>query len=423
MNVLVFINNLGIGGTEKAACHWACGLKQRGHSVAVLTMQDGPRRFELEANGISVFIKPMQVLQIAEAIALINPDVIHVHAPGFPHEGDLLGEALLRLPKIPVVQTNIFGRLENPKENAWTDYRLFISWTSCVQAARRSFQKLDSTFFENKSVAVYPLDPDDGPDADEIKFFRKEHGLLDSDIVFGRISRPEPNKWTDLPLQAFRLALKQNPHLKLLLREPPPAVTASLLKSKDAERFCILSATNDPSELRLTIASLDAVLHTSSIGESFGYGIAEPMNYGKPVITNSIPWGDQAQIELVRHGECGLVASTPQTMKKAILDVASDFELRASMGEKAKSHIRYLTHPKESLDRLEGILNAAIERALNPKIEEDLKRAQESGYYLDKFQFGKDWQEQLVLRSFYFRVRFHQLRKIIKTMFKLSPEI
>jgi len=49
-----------------------------------------------------------------------------------------LGQALKLLPKrIPVVQTNVFGRLNNPAEDAWTDFRLFISWMSCVQAARR----------------------------------------------------------------------------------------------------------------------------------------------------------------------------------------------------------------------------------------------------------------------------------------------
>ncbi len=411
MNVLVFLNNLGIGGTEKAACRWAWGLKDRGHAVSVLAMKDGPRCSELDAHGIPVVVTSGQAHPIAEAITTLKPDVIHAHAPGNPHEGDLLGEALLSLPKIPVVQTNIFGRFENPREDAWTDYRLFISWTSCVQAARRAFRKLDRSFFEKTSVAVYPLDPDDGPSAIEIAKFRQEHGFADADIVFGRFSRAEPNKWTDLPLAGFRLALKRNRNLKLLLREPPPAVAERLRSAPDADRFCILPATSDPAELRLTMASLDVVLHTSSIGESFGYGIAEPMNYGKPVIANSVPWIDQAQIELVRHGECGLVASIPETICNAILTLAADAGLRATMGAKAQSHIRQLASPEESLDRLEGVLMAAVQRKLNPRIDEDLRRAQEAAAFLDTHQFGNGWHEQLALRPFYYRVRFHQWRK------------
>lgn len=411
MNILIFANTLSIGGTEKAACRWAWGLKARGHSVSVLTLKDGPRRTELEAHGIPIFVTPEQAAPIVDAITSIKPDVIHAHAPGFPHEGDVLGKALANLPKIPVVQTNIFGRLENPKEDEWTDFRLFISWTSCVQAARRAFRKLDLAFFERASVASYPLDPDDGPSADEIAAFRERNGLAASNVVFGRFSRPEPNKWTDLALDGFRKALKQDRRLKLLLREPPPAIAERLRNAADADRFCILPATSDPVELRLTMASLDAVLHTSIIGESFGYGIAEPMNYGKPVIANSTPWLDQAQVELVRHGECGFIASTPSSVTSAILWLAADESLRSSLGQRAQAYIRKLADPQKSLDRLEMALSAAIHQQPNPYAEEDLMRAGEAAAYLDAQQFGHAWKEQLALRPFYYRVRFHQWRK------------
>jgi hypothetical protein len=99
-------------------------------------------------------------------------EVIHAHAPGHRHEGDVLGEGLKRLPRIPVVQTNVFGHLTNPAENAWTDFRLFISWTSCVQAARRVFRPLDENFFRRASVAVYPVDPVEPPAAADVQTFR-----------------------------------------------------------------------------------------------------------------------------------------------------------------------------------------------------------------------------------------------------------
>jgi hypothetical protein len=109
-------------------------------------MNGGPRKRDLEKAGI-----PVQIQSNPSGIAgvLVGVDVIHAHAPGYPHAGDVLGDALKLLnKKIPVVQTNIFGKLENPGENAWTDFRLFISWTSCVQAAQRSGLKLDLNFFK-----------------------------------------------------------------------------------------------------------------------------------------------------------------------------------------------------------------------------------------------------------------------------------
>jgi glycosyltransferase involved in cell wall biosynthesis len=413
MKIVVFLNQLGVGGSEKAACRWAKGLAERGHTVHVLTLKDGPRRAALEANRIEVHVVT-GVNAIRKQLEELRPDIIHVHAPGHPHEGDILGQALALIPKIPVAQTNIFGHLDNQKENAWTDFRLFISWTSCVQAARRNFQRLDKEFFRRASVAVYPLDPDDGPSPAEAENFRRRHGIKPDEILFGRLSRPEPNKWTNLVMDAFRIAATRNPQIRLLLREPPPAIARSLARASDCKRFVILPATDEVDELARTMASFDVVLHTSSVGESFGYGIAEPMNYAKPVIANSTPWQDQAQIELVRHAECGFIASTPQTMATAILKLADDVDLREKLGRNAQTHIRAVTDPVESTNRLELALENAIVKRDNPNAIEDLKRARAAAEYLDAQQFGHSLREHLALRPLYYRVRFHQWRKNLR---------
>jgi len=188
-------------------------------------------------------------------------------------------------------------------------------------------------------------------------------------------------------------------------------VANKLRASANADRFIILPATADAEELRLTFSSLDAVLHTSSIGESFGYGIAEPMNLGKPVITHSVPWGDQAQMELARPGECGLVASTPAAMANALLCLANNAPLRKRMGEQARQHIRTIANPDISIGPLEALFQAAVESRNNPFAADYLERARETAAYLDAHQFGHSLLEQLALRPFYYRVRFHELRK------------
>lgn len=412
MKVTVFLNQLGLGGTEKAAARWARGLRERGHEVHALALREGPRRSEFEKYDIEVRVISREAALIHDQLRSLQPDVIHAHAPGHPHEGDVLGEALSRLSrKIPVLQTNVFGQLDNPKENAWTDFRLFVSWTSCVQAARRQFRRLDAAFFQHASVAPYPLDSEEPPSRLAISDFRKQNGVGNDEALFGRLSRPEPNKWTDLPIKAFRLARKQNLGLKLLLREPPSAVAKELRNAGDKDQFIILPATSDPAELRLTMGSLDAVLHTSVIGESFGYGIAEPMNLAKPVIANSTPWLDQAQIELVRHGECGFIASTPRSIADAVLRLASDPALRNELGIAGQRHIRRLADPEESIERLERALSATLSGKPNPNAQEDLAAARAAAVYLDAHQFGHSWHEQLVLRPFHYRVRFYQLRR------------
>ena len=411
MKVAVFLNNLGLGGTEKAACRWAWGLKDRGHEVLVLALRDGPRRAELERHAVPLRLAPAEPPRLAALLRELAPQVIHAHAPGHPHEGDVLGAALALLPKIPVVQTNVFGHLYNPKEEAWTDFRLFISWTSCVQAARRVFRPLDEAFFAHASVAVYPLDPVVPPPASAVAARRSQWGVTGDEILFGRFSRPDPNKWTSLAVDAFRQAVRRNPHLKLLLREPPPAVANALRETLEGKHFIILPATSDATELALSMAAVDVVLHTSSIGESFGYGIAEPMNLGRPVITHSVPWQDQAQLELVRHGECGYIASTPGAMAAAMLQLGADPDLRTRMGAAARQHMAQLANPDESLSRLESALALAVAQRPNPRAAEDLGSARAAAAYLDQHQFGHSAGEQLKLRPFYWRARFHQWRQ------------
>ena len=410
MKIAVFINQLGIGGTEKAACEWArqLSLFPEYKVISVISMNDGPRKMDLEKAGIPVQIHSNPA-GIAEVLGGI--DVIHAHAPGFPHVGDVLGEALkLVKKKIPVVQTNIFGKLENPRENAWTDFRLFISWTSCVQAARRSGRKLDLDFFRHQSVASYPVSPLSEAEESQLKSqalaFRNSIGLLPDHVLFGRFSRPEPNKWTPMILPAFLDAHRKNSALRLLLREPPAQVAFDLRSAnlvamdRTSVGSCpilILPATPDAQELAVSQMACDVILHTSSIGESFGYGIAEPMNLGKPVITNSVPWHDQAQLELVQHGVCGWVANSRSNLRKAIDSLANDPALRARFGQSGRYRIQKIADPGRSAHRLRLALSCAMEGRQNPHVTEDLAHSVLTAKKLDDAQWGHDWREKSAL--------------------------
>jgi len=431
MRIAVFINQLGIGGTEKAACEWArqFSLFSECKGISVISMNDGLRKTDLEKAGI-----PVHIQSTAAGIAgvLVGVDVIHAHAPGFPHVGDVLGEAIkLVKKKIPVVQTNIFGKLENPRENAWTDFRLFISWTSCVQAARRSGRKLDLDFFRHQSVASYPVSPLSETEEAQLEkqalAFRESIGLLPNHVLFGRFSRPEPNKWTPMILPAFLDAHLKNPNLRLLLREPPARVASDLrlanlvaldYASVGSAPILILPATPDSHELAVSQMACDVILHTSSIGESFGYGIAEPMNLGIPVISNSVPWHDQAQIELVRHGECGHICSTASSLRAAILRMADDRASRIASGKFSKKHILVIADRKESTNRVKMAMRCAIENGSNPLAEQDLEKARETAEYLDRNQWGHTLQEKLWLESKAATIRFLRWQRQTRNGFK-----
>lgn len=84
MKVLVLLNALGLGGTEKAAFRWAKGLRQMGHKVHFISLIDGPRSEEIRKAQIPLDTAS-DTNDIQEIIKSFAPDVIQAHAPGHPH--------------------------------------------------------------------------------------------------------------------------------------------------------------------------------------------------------------------------------------------------------------------------------------------------------------------------------------------------
>jgi predicted ATP-dependent Lon-type protease len=56
------------------------------------------------------------------------------------------------------------------------------------------------------------------------------------------------------------------------------------------------------------------------------------MAAGKPVIVNSTPWADNAQIELVDNGKTGLIANTPKTYAEAVVYLINNKKEAKKMG-------------------------------------------------------------------------------------------
>jgi hypothetical protein len=409
MNIVVFLNELGAGGTEKAAVTWALHLKQKGHRISVLALKGGPRETLLRQHEIPVQLVNADPDAIREILFALTPDIIHAHVPGYPHMGDVLGLALRDLP-IPVVQTNIFGRLENRAEAAWTGLRLFISWTSCIQAAERAHTPLDRAFFQSHSVTPYPVHPISPPSPDEILAFRTKLGIQPQHVLYGRIARPDVNKWDSAIFPAFIQARKANPNLRLLLREPPVAFSHWFAHAILRNNCVILPLTSDEQELRTTIASLDVVLNISPIGESFGYSIAEGMALSKPVIANITPWQDMAQVELVRQGETGFLTGTVSSLADAMRMLGMDALIRERLGKAGQLRILGLANAQESGDRVEQILLAAVQSRPNPFAEQDLATAQQAAANLHAQKWGLCNKDYVALRI---QSSYHSVRGIL----------
>jgi hypothetical protein len=68
--------------------------------------------------------------------------------------------------------------------------------------------------------------------------------------------------------------------------------------------------------------------------------LCEAMLCGLPVITLSTPLRDNSQIEVVRHGETGLVVSNGGEFARAMMDLCGDERRRAELGARGPAWVK-----------------------------------------------------------------------------------
>jgi hypothetical protein len=204
--------------------------------------------------------------------------------------------------------------------------------------------------------------------AQERAAFRRELGVGEEEILFYRIGQPG-HKWTLWEFEAFQRIRREVPHARLLLMQPPPNLWIKI--EPEAERLGIIlrKTTSDFAWLERLNHSADIAIHASAWGESFGYTIAEAMMAGRPLITRSTPWGDNAQVELVANGKTGFVCLTTGEMARRGTELARDSALRDKMGSAGRRRIRKLANLESETDVLEAVMEHVVTGAPLKQIE------------------------------------------------------
>lgn len=102
----------------------------------------------------------------------------------------------------------------------------------------------------------------------------------------------------------------------------------------------VLPQTSSSRDIALFFSVIDVYAHASKIGESFGVSIAEAMAFKRPVVVNSTPHADNAQVELVDNNITGFVVDYPKGFAQAVLTLKDDPRLRRAMGEAGYHNVR-----------------------------------------------------------------------------------
>jgi glycosyltransferase involved in cell wall biosynthesis len=363
VDLAIVVHELSIGGTAKTAVNHALAHdRDRVTPRVVETFDCGDRAPELEAAGIPVACAYGDERRMGELLA--GADIVHVHRPGAVEP---IVPAAVRLAGVPLfVETNVFGQFDPSPDEAQFACHLFPSQMCALRYQRVTGVPMPS-FAERHRVSYNPIDVGRltglAPAARDAKL---ELGLDPDRPVVGRIGRADDRKWAPIVIDMVPRLARLVPDVQMLLVGVTPAKRRLLRKRRALERTRILEPTGDERLLATYYAACDVLVSASSIGESFGVSIAEAMTLGKPVVTTSTPWVDNAQVEVIDPGVTGHLANHPQPFAEAVADLLRDEARRVAFGEAGAAKARRLWDVGPLTRQLEGLYEHLVRHGATP---------------------------------------------------------
>lgn len=337
MKILTLVESLGLGGTERVAQNFSIGYQNLGCDVKVLTINGlGERASYLTAHNIEVFDGKKDLSESIKTVTKWDPDIIHIHRPGYHNEmNDLL--ALLKNQTTKVVETNIFARPDYSNTSYLVDVHFLLSnW--CLWKWQQWTRGL------NQIGAIIP----NLLDCEKFKNTRGKSArhpklttLAQDAILLGRVGQTIATKWDVIIFDVLKELLKKNDSYYLVLVGLPDELKLSLKSYESCvqEHTILIELIDNDEELYSLYQDFDIFLHASKIGESFGMVLAEAHLNKIPIITLNTPLKDNTQNEIVGHNRGGFVVSDKNNMVKAIQILANNKELRTTFGLAGYQHI------------------------------------------------------------------------------------
>src|ERR1051326_5266157 len=335
LRVLQVSNQLGLGGTDATLQVLATHVNRQYFEVFAAGIDHGGAREQtLREQGIPTIVCNGDLEKVAELVRSQHIDVIHLHHCHLP---------LHVLSGCKVALTHQFSTCVYDREQELRFARLLFNSTRTLQKYLSTYAIADIP--ANAEIIYNPIDLTQvravqaSISAKEVADYRRALGLEPDAFVIGRLGRAEIVKWSDFLIEALRPLLKSDGAIKVLIQTAPPSRTKRL-EAEFGNSVVVLPESSSPRDLALFFSALDVYAHASKIGESFGVSIAEAMAFKKPVVVNSTPGVDNAQIELVDNDSTGYVVEYPISFARAIQRLREDRPLREQMGEAGYAKVK-----------------------------------------------------------------------------------
>ncbi|KKQ09325.1 MAG: Glycosyl transferase group 1 [Candidatus Pacebacteria bacterium GW2011_GWF1_36_5] len=323
IKILCISDSLGMGGTEKSMFVFAKYLlKNKNFKVSICGFFEGGKIIE-EAKevGLKTFVCNGNFHKLKKIILNEKTDIVHLNRSS--NKMFELIRFLKKETKVLLVETNHFGKITGNSEEKLVDLRIFVSKFVAMRYIEHKKMSLDE-FKINNLVIYNPLDTKRIINFSKFKInsFRKSIGLKNNDFVLLKYGRKDELKFSPLLIKSMSILSKKNDKFKLILIGAPDYIRKMVFVKKIQKSVIFFDNILDEELLSLVLNSVDVLAHTSLIGETFGYVYVESMLSGKPIITNSTPLFDNAQVELIDNNINGFIRNEPLTFSSIIEDLS-----------------------------------------------------------------------------------------------------
>jgi glycosyltransferase involved in cell wall biosynthesis len=363
LELAVVCDTFSMGGTAKVAVTYALHHDRvRVRPRAIALSEPGMRAAELRARGIEVTCAHDDPDRLAQQLRGV--DVVHSHRGGL---AEPIVPAACRAAGVEaLIETNVFGLQDTSSDEAQFSARLFVSQMCAMRY--RECAGLDLKAFHRRHRTLYnPVDVD-ALRADALS--RSEaHALLGLDPerpTVVRVGRDDDRKWGDILVAMVPHLLELVPNAQVVLVGTTRHRRVQLRRLGVLEHVHCLASSSDPRRVAAFYRAADVFASASSIGESFGLAIAEAMALGVPIVTNSTPWADNAQVEVVDNGVNGWVANHPRAFAEAVADLLGDKRRREAFGAAAACKVKANWHPAILTRELERLFEAVTASGIPP---------------------------------------------------------
>lgn len=370
------------------------------HPLAV-GFDGGPWLDACAARGLETRHCALELKNLEHVFADFRPQLVHYLRMASLSPLIVATQQLCRKYAVAVeVETNMFGRPARDNGLSLPTLIRHVSQASMLRYAELAGKSVEQLYQRGDRVIYLPIlasrfDTLHLTLADR-ESFRRQFGIRGDEVVACRIGRADMRKWSQRLEYALPRMLEAVPNLRYIF-QTAPAAKITPLQQRFGDRVLNLPMTSSPEELARLYHASDLMVHSSAIGESFGCSLAEGMFWGLPIVVDSTPDKDNAQIELVDHEQTGLVVTSASGFIQAVCRLAKDSEERNRLGRSGKAKASRLYSEQcvanlwekryiELLDRagVSGLTEDHRNRARQVEIPEEINEIQWPNQYRER---------------------------------------